>query len=85
MSLGEGVKDLVDVVFTQGLRRDRASVRKDLFSGVRRNNPVVEKHGKLPTWKTLGALTREARADDRVAENVPAMMRGPHPDTMVIT
>lgn len=35
-------------------------------------------------WKTLGALTREARADERVAENVPAMMRGPNPDTKVI-
>lgn len=40
---------------------------------------------ELLTWKTLGALTREARADERVAENVPAMMRGPNPDTMVIT
>ena len=33
----------------------------------------------------MGALTREARAEERVAENVPAMMRGPNPDTMVIT
>lgn len=41
--------------------------------------------GDLLTWKTLGALTREARADDRVAENVPAIMRGPNPDTKVMT
>ena len=33
----------------------------------------------------MGALTSEARAEDRVAENVPAMMRGPNPETMVIT
>lgn len=33
----------------------------------------------------MGALTREARADERVAEKVPAMMRGPNPDTIVIT
>ena len=33
----------------------------------------------------MGALTREARADESVAENVPAMMRGPNPDTAVIT
>lgn len=37
------------------------------------------------TWKTLGALTSEARAEERVAEKVPAMMRGPNPETMVIT
>lgn len=39
----------------------------------------------LLTWKTFGALTREASADERVAENVPAVMRGPNPDTIVIT
>ena len=33
----------------------------------------------------MGALTREARAEERVAEKVPAVMRGPNPDTMVIT
>lgn len=33
----------------------------------------------------MGALTREARAEERVAEKVPAMMRGPNPDAMVIT
>lgn len=33
----------------------------------------------------MGALTRDARADDRVAENMPAVMRGPKPDTMLIT
>lgn len=38
-----------------------------------------------PTWKTLGALTSEARAEERVAENVPAIMRGPNPETMVIS
>ena len=37
------------------------------------------------TWKTLGALTREARAEDRVAEKIPAVMMGPKPDTMLMT
>ncbi len=39
----------------------------------------------LLTWKTLGALTSEARADDRVAEKIPAEIRGPKPDTRLIT
>lgn len=33
----------------------------------------------------MGALTRDARAEESVAENVPAVMRGPNPDTRVIT
>lgn len=37
------------------------------------------------TWKTLGALTREARAEESVAEKMPAVMRGPNPDTMLMT
>lgn len=37
------------------------------------------------TWKTLGALTKEARAEERVAENIPAVMMGPNPDTILIT
>lgn len=36
------------------------------------------------TWNTLGALTKEARADDRVAEKIPAVMIGPNPETMLI-
>lgn len=37
------------------------------------------------TWKTLGALTSEAKAEDRVAEKIPAEIRGPKPDTRLIT
>lgn len=37
------------------------------------------------TWNTLGALTREAKAEDSVAEKMPAVMRGPNPDTMLMT
>lgn len=37
------------------------------------------------TWKTLGALTSEANADERVAENIPAVIKGPNPETMLIT
>lgn len=36
------------------------------------------------TWNTLGALTSEARAEDRVAEKIPAVMRGPNPDTTLM-
>lgn len=37
------------------------------------------------TWKTLGALTSEASAEDRVAEKIPAEIRGAKPDTRLIT
>jgi len=37
------------------------------------------------TWNTLGALTKEASAEDRVAEKIPAVMIGPKPETMLIT
>lgn len=37
------------------------------------------------TWKTLGALTSEASAEDRVAEKIPAEIRGAKPDTKLIT
>lgn len=33
----------------------------------------------------MGALTSEAKADDRVAEKIPAVIRGPKPETMLIT
>lgn len=39
----------------------------------------------MPTWNTLGALTREAKAEERVAEKIPAVMRGLKPDTTLIT
>lgn len=37
------------------------------------------------TWKILGALTRDANAEDRVAEKIPAEISGANPDTMLIT
>lgn len=37
------------------------------------------------TWKILGALTRDANAEDSVAENIPAEISGANPDTMLIT
>ena len=37
------------------------------------------------TWKTLGAETRLARAEDSVAEKMPAVIRGPNPETISIT
>ena len=36
-------------------------------------------------WKTLGAETRLARADDNVADTIPAMVIGPNADTSCIT
>lgn len=36
------------------------------------------------TWKTLGALTKDARAEERVAEKIPALIMGPNPETMLI-
>lgn len=39
----------------------------------------------LLTWKILGALTRDANADDRVAEKIPAEISGANPDTMLMT
>jgi hypothetical protein len=33
----------------------------------------------------LGALTRDANAEERVAEKIPAEINGANPDTMLIT
>lgn len=40
---------------------------------------------KIPTWNILGALTRDANAEERVAEKIPAEINGANPDTMLIT
>lgn len=37
------------------------------------------------TWNILGALTRDANAEERVAEKMPAEINGANPDTMLIT
>lgn len=37
------------------------------------------------TWNTFGALTKDARADERVAEKIPALISGPKADTKLIT
>ena len=37
------------------------------------------------TWKTLGALTRLVRAEERVAAKIPAVINGPQPETIAIT
>lgn len=36
------------------------------------------------TWKTLGADTRQARAEERVAPKIPAVISGAKPDTMLM-
>lgn len=41
--------------------------------------------GGVLTWKTLGALTSDASAEERVAEKIPAEIRGAKPDTKLIT
>lgn len=40
--------------------------------------------GSFVTWKTLGADTRQARAEERVAPKMPAVIRGATADTMLI-
>lgn len=40
---------------------------------------------KILTWNILGALTRDANAEERVAEKIPAEINGANPDTMLIT
>lgn len=40
---------------------------------------------KILTWNILGALTRDANAEERVAEKIPAEISGAKPDTMLIT
>ena len=39
----------------------------------------------MHTWKTLGADTRDARAEDKVAAKIPAVIKGAHPDIIAIT
>lgn len=36
------------------------------------------------TWKTLAAETRQARAEERVAPKMPAVIRGAKADTMLM-
>ena len=40
---------------------------------------------EILTWNILGALTRDANAEERVAEKIPAEINGAKPDTMLIT
>lgn len=40
--------------------------------------------GSFITWKTLGADTRQARAEERVAPKIPALIRGANADTKLI-
>ena len=40
--------------------------------------------GVVFTWKTFGADTRQARAEERVAPNIPAVIRGANPDTKLM-
>lgn len=40
---------------------------------------------KFFTWNTFGALTKEAKADESVAEKIPAVIRGPNIDTRLMT
>lgn len=37
------------------------------------------------TWKTFGADIKLAKAEDRVAEKMPAKIKGPHADVISIT
>lgn len=58
-------------------RSPRAAIGlRDGSGGTRTHHPL--------TWKTLGADTRQASAEERVAPKIPAVMRGPNPDTMLM-
>ena len=50
------------------------------------SRPKISIPGKIlslqTAWKILGALTREARAEERVAANIPAVMSGAHTDIL---
>lgn len=45
----------------------------------------TDRNVKVITWNILGALTRDANAEERVAEKIPAEINGANPDTMLIT
>ena len=50
---------------------------------VQSNIPLFFEVGhKIDTWKTLGADTKLARAEDRVAEKIPAVIRGPNAEVI---
>jgi hypothetical protein len=42
----------------------------------------VKTYTKIFTWNTFGAPTILAKADDNVAENIPAKISGLHADAM---
>lgn len=46
---------------------------------------LIFKKLQFLTWKILGALTRDANAEERVAEKIPAEIKGANPDTILIT
>lgn len=82
VTFSEDAQTGVDVVLTQSLWRGGAEGEVCIST-----NGKIDVFGRTPplTWKTLGALTSEARAEDSVAEKIPAVMIGPNPDTMLIT
>lgn len=48
------------------------------------NGGIKMFRGSFVTWKTLGADTRQARAEERVAPKMPALIRGATADTRLI-
>lgn len=46
--------------------------------------PAAEKEDNKDTWKTFGAPTMLARAEDSVAEKIPAKIRGSNAEAIPI-
>jgi len=48
------------------------------------NGRIKMFRGSFITWKTFGADTRQAKAEERVAPKMPALIRGATADTRLI-
>jgi len=83
VALPKEAYERVELVLAEALWGERGR-------GARMSRPVTwgqrQGVGQRPvlTWKTLGAETRQASAEERVAPKIPAVMRGPNPDTMLM-
>lgn len=85
IALPEKAYGRVELVLAEALRgerreRHRAVPSTSLLTAWGRG----QGQGPALTWKTLGAETRQANAENKVAPKIPAVMRGPNPDTMLV-
>lgn len=83
VALPKEAYERVELVLAEALRGERCERHRAVPSTSLRT-VWGRGHGPALTWKTLGAETRQANAEDRVAPKIPAVMRGPNPDTMLM-